>query len=330
MKWRFDRRWFTAALGFGFVLAAGQARATADTFALVPGVQVVGEPTSVPAHYEETLTDIARVHGLGYEEIIWANPGVDIWLPGEGTQVTLPKRFILPPGPAEGVVVNIAEYRLYYYYKTGGQSFVSTFPISIGKMDWSTPIGRWAVVSKQKDPAWYPPESVRKEHLEDGRGFLDKVVPPGPDNPLGRYAMRLSIDGYLIHGTNMPIGVGMQITHGCIRMYPEDIEWLFPQVPVKTTVTIINQPYKFGWVGDDLYLEAHPPLADDQSTRDREMTALTEQYVLATQNRPARIDWDLVEQVYRRRDGIPVRIGSALNPGAPVVIPQQRVSTRAP
>lgn len=304
----------TLVAALALSLGAGRALATADTFALAPGVQVVGAPSSVPARYEETLTDIARVHGLGYEEIVWANPGVDIWLPGAGTQVTLPKRFILPPAAPEGVVVNIAEYRLYYYYKTGGQAFVSTFPISIGKMDWSTPIGRWSVVAKQKDPAWYPPESVRREHLEDGRGFLDKVVPPGPENPLGRYAMRLSVDGYLIHGTNKPVGVGMQITHGCIRMYPEDIEWLYPQVPVKTPVTIINQPYKFGWAGDDLYLEVHPPLADDASTRDREMTALTEQYVLATQNRAARVDWDLVEQVYRRRDGIPVRVGSAVNP----------------
>jgi L,D-transpeptidase ErfK/SrfK len=219
---------------------------------------------------------------------------------------------------------------MYYFYKEGGQSFVSTFPISIGKMDWSTPIGRWSVVAKQKDPTWYPPESVRQEHLEDGRGFLEKAVPPGPENPLGRYAMRLSIDGYLIHGTNKPIGVGMQITHGCIRMYPEDIEWLFPQVPVKTPVTIINQPYKFGWAGNDLYLEVHPPLGDDVSTRDREMTALTEQYVLVTRDRPAQVDWELVEQAYRRRDGIPVRVGGGTGAAPVVVQPASRVSVRMP
>lgn len=291
------------------VLQPGAGWATGETYVLAPDTQLVGETTTVAATQEDTLTDIARVHGLGYEEIVWANPKVDIWLPGAGTPVTLPMRFVLPGATREGIVVNIAEYRLYYYYRRDGQMLLSTFPISIGRMDWATPIGRWAVTAKQKDPAWYPPESIRAEHLEDGRGFLAKMVPAGPDNPLGQYALRLSVNGYLIHGTNKPVGVGMQVTHGCIRMYPEDIEWLFPQIPVKTPVTIMNQPYKFGWSGNDLYLEVHPPLEDDHATRDREMTALTEQYVLVTRERPARIDWQLVEEAYRRRDGIPVRVG---------------------
>jgi L,D-transpeptidase ErfK/SrfK len=302
-----------AALFFCAGLATPAAvLAAADTFVLAPGSQLVGEVVTVPATHDETLTDIARENGLGYEEIVWANRGVDIWLPGEGTPVTLPKKFVLPGAPREGVVVNIAEYRLYHYYRKNGQQMVSTFPISIGRMDWSTPIGRWSVTAKQKDPTWYPPESIRKEHLEDGRGFLAKAIPPGPDNPLGRYAMRLSASGYLIHGTNRPVGVGMQVTHGCIRMYPEDIEWLFPQIPVNTPVTIMNQPYKFGWSGNDLFLEVHPPLDDDRGTRDREMTALTEQYVLLTRDRPARIDWQAVEDAYRRRDGIPVLVGAGL------------------
>jgi len=286
--------------------------ATADTFVLALETQVVGEINTVAAKHDDTLTDIARVHGLGYEEIVWANRKVDVWLSGEGATVVLPKSFILPGDVREGVVVNIAEYRLYHYYKRNDQMMVSTFPISIGRMDWATPIGRWTVTAKQKDPAWYPPESIRQEHLDDGRGFLAKMVPAGPDNPLGRYAMRLSATGYLIHGTNKPVGVGMQVTHGCIRMYPEDIEWLFPQVPVNTPVQIMNQPYKFGWSGNDLYLEVHPPLEDDLSTREREMTALTEQYVLLTRERPARIDWQAVEDAYRRRDGIPVRVGSGV------------------
>ncbi|TFG85745.1 MAG: L,D-transpeptidase [Chromatiales bacterium] len=298
-------------LGVGMIVSTA-VLAAADTFVLAPDVQLVGEVATVAASQDDTLTDIARVHGLGYEEIVWANRNVDIWLPGEGTAVTLPKKFILPGSFREGLVVNIAEYRLYHYYRQNGQQMVSTFPISIGRMDWSTPIGRWAVIAKQKDPSWYPPESIRKEHIEDGRGVLAKVVPAGPDNPLGRYAMRLSASGYLIHGTNRPVGVGMQVTHGCIRMYPEDIEWLFPQIPVSTPVTIMNQPYKFGWSGNDLYLEVHPPLEDDRLTRDREMTALTEQYVLLTRDRPARIDWQVVEEAYRRRDGIPVIVGSGL------------------
>lgn len=289
------------------------AEARSDTFVLAPDESVVGQVQVVEALYEDTLTDIARRYGLGYQEIVWANPDVDVWLPGEATPVNLPKRYILPAGPRQGIVVNIAEYRLYYYHQSDGQDVVSTFPISIGRMDWSTPIGRWIVTQKQKDPTWYPPESIRREHLEDGRGVLAKAVPPGPDNPLGRHSMRLSASGYLIHGTNRPVGVGMQVTHGCIRMYPEDIEWLFPLVPLSSAVVIMNEPYKFGWSGSDLYLEVHPPLEDDLATREREMTALTEEYVRLTADRPARIDWQAVEEAYRRQDGIPVRVGYALD-----------------
>lgn len=276
---------------------------------------------TVTARHEDTLTDIARRHQLGYEEIVRANPGVDVWLPGEGTEVRLPKQYVLPPSAREGIVVNLAEFRLYHFTREGDRSTVSTFPISIGRMDWGTPIGRWNVTAKQTDPSWYPPESIRREHLEDGRGPLPPVVPPGPDNPLGRHAIRLSLPSYLIHGTNRPVGVGMRVTHGCIRMYPEDIEWLFGRVAVNTPVTIINQPNKFGWVGDELYLEVHPPLDDDDEGNS--MTALTEQYVQATRERPAMVDWELVRQVYERRDGIAVRVGEAL---APAVVAEEALA----
>jgi L,D-transpeptidase ErfK/SrfK len=307
-----------AGLAAGF--SPGIAGATDQTFSLVPGTGVVGSLTTVQSRYEDTLLDIGRANGLGYEELTLANPGVDPWLPGDGTEVLLPRKYVLPDAPRQGLVVNIAEFRMYYYTgkATGtgtaggaGPASVTTFPISIGRMDWSTPIGRWHITGKQKDPAWYPPESIRAEHLADGRGYLPRVVPPGPDNPLGRYAMRLNLGSYLIHGTNRPSGVGMQVTHGCIRMYPEDIEWLFPKVPVSTPVTIVNQPYKFGWHGDELYLEVHPPLEGDNVTLDKAMTALMEQYVAATRDRPARVDWSLVDEVYQRRNGIPVRVGRA-------------------
>jgi L,D-transpeptidase ErfK/SrfK len=299
------------------MLAAGGAAARSP-FVVSPTLQVFGADEYVTARHEDTLIEIARRHSLGYEEIIWANPGVDPWLPGEGTTVRLPRRRVLPMAPQQGVVVNIAEYRLYYFTRQGTESVVTTFPISIGRMDWATPLGRWQVVAKQKDPAWYPPESIRREHLQDGRGFLPKVVPPGRDNPLGQYAMRLSASGYLIHGTNEPRGIGMQVTHGCIRMYPEDIEWLFPKIPVSTPVTIVNQPVKFGWVGDDLYLETNPPLEGDPVSAEKYLTAITEQYVAITRDRPARINWQLVDEVYDRRDGIAVKVGEALSPGGTV------------
>ena len=214
--------------------------ASAATYVLPPAdVDLVGAITMAEARHHETLLDIARAHGLGFEDIVRANPGLDPWIPGDGAQVTLPTRYILPRAPREGVVLNLPELRMYYYPKPakGEAPVVVTYPISIGRMDWQTPIGQTSVVRKVANPAWYPPESIRKEHAEDGRP-LPKVVPAGPDNPLGAFAIRLAIPGYLIHSTNKPAGVGMRVTHGCIRMYPEDIEVLFSEIPVGEKVLI--------------------------------------------------------------------------------------------
>jgi L,D-transpeptidase ErfK/SrfK len=294
--------------------------ASAEIFPLAAGDGVIGAVGEITATYEDTLTDIARRHGLGYREMVSANPGVDPWLPGEGSPVKLPTQFVLPVAPRQGLVVNIAEYRVYFFSTESGETRVSTFPISIGRMDWSTPLGRASVVSKVRNPAWYPPDSIRAEHEAEGRP-LPKVVPPGPDNPLGAYAMRLSVPGYLIHGTNRPAGVGMRVTHGCIRMYPEDIEWLFPKVPANSAVQLVNQPYKWGWLGDDLYLEVHAPLEDDAVALDRGLTAITELYVAQTRDRAADVDWQLVDRVYAEQLGVPVRVGSAVigNGAAPAV-----------
>ncbi|MCK6370145.1 MAG: L,D-transpeptidase family protein [Gammaproteobacteria bacterium] len=255
------------------------------------------------------MIDIGKRTGLGYEELRRANPGVDVWLPGEGTEIVLPKRFVLPVAAREGVIVNIAEFRLYYFKQSDGAQSVATFPVSIGRMDWSTPLGRHRIAAKQVRPTWYPPKSIREEHAADGR-FLATAVPPGPDNPLGEYAMRLSVSSYLIHGTNKPAGIGMQVTHGCIRMNPEDISWLFPQIRVGTPVQIVNQPVKFGWSPDGLFLEVHPVIDGDTQSTERGMTVLTEAYVEATRERPADIDWQLVEEVYRAKLGIPLRVGT--------------------
>lgn len=248
------------------------ARAVAEVFDLPPpGSDVVGAVTTIRARADDTLIDIARRHGLGYEDIVIANPDVDVWLPGEGTSILLPTRYVLPSGPRRGIVLNLAEYRMYYYppVADGKRPIVMTFPMSIGRMDWATPLGRTRVVAKAHRPAWYPPESVRAEHEADGRP-LPRIVPPGPDNPLGDHAMRLGLPGYLIHGTNRPAGVGMRVTHGCIRMFPEDIEYLFGLVSVDTPVRIVNEPVKMGWHGDELVLEVHrtlgtaPPAAEPE------------------------------------------------------------------
>ena len=242
------------------LLAAASARA--EIFYLPPPAEsVIGAVSTVRSMAEDTLVDIARRHGLGYTDIVRANPDVDPWLPGEGTEIVLPTRFVLPDAPRVGLVLNLAEYRMYYFPRprAGEPAVVHTYPISIGRMDWETPLGRTRVIAKNVRPAWYPPESIRQEHLENGDP-LPRVVPPGPDNPLGEFAMRLGLPGYLIHGTNRPAGVGMRVTHGCVRMFPEDIEVLFGEIAVDTPVRIVNQPVKFGWQDDRLFLEVHETL----------------------------------------------------------------------
>jgi L,D-transpeptidase ErfK/SrfK len=221
---------------------------------------VLGELQVTFARHEDTLPDIARRFNLGFDELVNANPGVDPWLPGEGTRILLPTQFVLPDAPHEGVVVNLAALRMFYFPKPGkdGQRVVRTFPIGIGKVGWATPIGTTKVVSKRKDPYWTPPASVRREHAAEGDP-LPARVPPGPDNPLGNRAMNLGWPSYLIHGTNKPAGVGLRASHGCIRMYPEDVVTLFDLIPVGTKVTVVNQPIVYRWQGDSLYVQAYPP-----------------------------------------------------------------------
>lgn len=273
---------------------------------------LVGDQQTTTARYEDTLIDIARLHGLGFNEIRHANPKVDAWLPGAGTEIVLPMRHILPDAPRAGIVINVAEMRLYYYPKAraGEPPQVVTYPISIGRGEWQTPLITTEIISKVKDPTWYPPESVRKEHAAEGDP-LPNAVPPGPKNPLGGYAMRLGLPSYLIHGTNKPYGIGMQVTHGCIRLYPEEIEALFNAVPVGAPVRIVNQSYKAGWHEGDLYLEVHPPLSDGTDTAlAQNLTPVVAQVIAATEGRAGyEVDWDKVRDIVNEQAGMPVAVG---------------------
>ncbi|MEX1993584.1 MAG: L,D-transpeptidase family protein [Steroidobacteraceae bacterium] len=300
-----------------FILAAcltATFAAAADPY-LMPsaGSDVIGADLTAEAGARDTLLDLARRHGLGYEEITNANPGVDAWLPGAGTKVFVPKRRLLPMAPREGIVINLPEHRLYWYPPpaAGEAPVVWTFPVSIGKMDWNTPLGTTRIVSKVRNPTWTPPQSVREEHAKRG-DILPAVVPAGPDNPLGLFAMRLGIPGgaYLIHGTNRPAGVGMQVTHGCMRLYPEDIERLFGMVAVNTPVRIVNQPYKWGWHDGELLIEVHPPLQED-AVEPPTLTDLTRLIVEATRTAPRPIDWISAERAWREARGTPTAVSSA-------------------
>ena len=304
---------FIAAL---VVLQVAQV-ALAERYGLAPeSGDLIGEPRSATARHEDTLIDIARAHGLGYEEILNANPGVDPWMPGAGVTVELAKHRVLPMAKREGIVINLAEHRLYYFAapRGGEPPEVWSYPVSIGKMDWHTPIGTTRIVQKIKDPPWYPPKSVRDEHAAKG-DILPERVPAGPDNPLGQFAMRLGIPGgaYLIHGTNRPAGVGMQVTHGCMRLYPEDIEELFGMVPVNTPVTIVNQPFKAGWQGGRLWVEVHPPLKEDV-VEPPTLTDLTRLVVEATRESLVPVDWSQVQRAFAESRGMPLPVAAALEP----------------
>ncbi|BCD87609.1 L,D-transpeptidase [Pseudomonas solani] len=272
-----------------------------------PGEDIVGQVQVIKAKYEDTFADIGVANDLGYLEMVAANPGVDPWLPGTGTEILLPTRFILPPGPREGIVINLAEYRMYYFPK--GQNVVHTFPLGIGREGWGSPINTTKITAKTPNPAWYPPKSIREEHAADGDP-LPTVVPAGPDNPLGPFKFTLGLPGYLIHGSNKKFGIGMRVSHGCFRMLNNNVLALAKMAPVGTPVRIINEPYKFGVSGGKVYIEAHTPLNDhgDPSVVDKHAAVINALLKREDLVNSIRLDWEVVREVVAAEDGLPVEI----------------------
>ncbi|MCF7984224.1 MAG: L,D-transpeptidase family protein [Thiohalocapsa sp.] len=291
---------------------------------------VIGAVQYAVARHEDTLPDFARRYGLGHDEIVAANPSVDPWLPGSGTRVVLPTQFVLPDTPRKGLVLNLATLRLFYYpdVEDGAMPAVVTHPIGIGREGWRTPVGRMRITQKIENPSWTPPASVRREHAKQG-DKLPAVVPPGPDNPLGAHAMRLSRPSYLLHGTNKPYGVGMRVSHGCVRLYPEDIAELFGEVDVNATVRIVNQPYLAGWRDGVLYLEAHAPLSEDARRWKGSLKPMEKVVKAAAGDAVDSVDWDKARAVAEQARGIPVPI-SAGTPDLDRIIADARRVPRMP
>jgi L,D-transpeptidase ErfK/SrfK len=249
----------------------------------------------------DTLLDVGRWFGVTAREISNANDKIDWWSPPAGRQIILPDEHILPDTPHVGIVLNIPEMRVYYYFPspTGGvhrkkknkggvtpaayvegiepvalsdskkhsggggavvPTVVYTFPVGLGRFDWKTPIGGFTVRGKTRNPTWVVPDDIYKEHLERDGEAEHMVSGDDPDNPLGRYRIELTLPSYALHGTNVPWGVGMEVSHGCVRLYPEDIERLFNKVKIGTPGEFVYQPVKFGWRGDALYVEVHEDL----------------------------------------------------------------------
>src|ERR1700760_2704163 len=283
-------------------------------FELAPDQDIVGEVQLTSTSKDDTLTDIARRFNIGYEEILRANPKVDPWLPGADKEIVVPTEYILPNAPHEGIVVNIAAMRLFYFPKAkkGEPQEVITHPIGIGKVGWRTPEGVTKIVRRQKDPTWRVPESVRKEHHENGEG-LQPGIGPGPKTPLGKYPFSLQWPSYLIHGTNKPAGVGLRSSHGCIRLYPEDIAQLYDAVPIGTQVRVVNQPFVFGWHEGNLYMQTFDVLEDDPRDWKKAQKKLISKSLAATLQKQLKshneqVDWELVSHLAHEPRGVAVAI----------------------
>ncbi len=299
-------------------LAAWLACAAGMAFAAAP--PSIGKMRVHEAAYEDTLVDLARKENLGYVEMRAANPDVDPWLPGAGTKLVVPGEHLLPEGPREGILINLPDMRLYYFPQKDGAPL--SWPIGIGADGLATPTGSTTVVRKMAGPSWRPTAEKRARDPE-----VPEVVGPGPDNPLGAYALYLGWPAYLIHGTNKPWGVGRRVSSGCIRMYPEGIEDVFSRVSPGTKVTVVNQPVKMAFKGGELFMEAHPTLvqADAVEARGRFFPEVPEgflKHVLSVAGDAAvRLDWPTVRQVVRERRGYPVQVTIPPSPAVSAASP---------
>ncbi|HEY7746927.1 MAG TPA: L,D-transpeptidase family protein, partial [Desulfuromonadales bacterium] len=216
-----------------------------NEFSVAKGDDVIGRLAVIKLEKGDTLPDIARHFSLGINAISAANPGVDVWVPEAGERILLPLSFILPDAPREGIVVNLATMRLFQFKGDGKSLVVSTYPVGVGTKERPTPTGQMYVERKAIRPTWHVPASIAEDHRKKGDPLPAKV-PPGPQNPLGEYALYLSKSSYLIHGTNKPASIGLNATNGCLRLYPENVKYLYNDTPVNTPVVIVNQPYLIG------------------------------------------------------------------------------------
>ena len=281
--------------------------AVAAEFPLERGQAAVGAVDTYKTKASDNLLDLARQYDIGYVDFMAANPGVDPWQPGNQQQIAIPARYILPDAPRVGIVINLAS-RLVFYYPPGGKT-VEVYPAGIGVEADATPVGLTSVVRKEAGPTWVPPPSIRAE-----RPDLPLSIPPGPDDPLGDYALRLGWNNILIHGTNKPDSVGRNVSHGCFHIYPEDIERIFREIPVGTKVRTILQPVEAAWVAGRLYVQVYPSKEQaDQIDYNHAMTPAVPAELMArvaavAGDRVDAVDWDAVGRAGEAATGIPTPV----------------------
>ncbi len=308
-----SRSWGRLAAGWLATLAlAGTTLAQAAVYPLPADGALIGRDQTVHSKASDTLLGIARRYSVGYWEIQAANPHVHMWLPGQGTRVVVPGRFILPPVRHEGIVVNLAAHRLFYFPRSGrhDQAVVITYPVSPGEKGWDTPVGVTRIVRKVPHPVWIPTPSILRAHAKAGDP-IPRVWPAGPNNPMGEWALQTTLSGgeIYIHGTNNPMAIGMAVTHGCVRLYPEDIAALFPVVPVGTPVTIVNDPILATLQDGRLYLSIHPPLHSQNVPAKPDYAAISKVIDQAVGTATVAIDWARVRRMAEHANGMPELIG---------------------
>ncbi len=274
-------------------------KVTAHIYELPKNTKIIGKNNYYMAKDNESLIEIARQFGLGYNEIVDANPNINPFLPGPKSPVKIPTSWILPNvDKYEGIVINLSELRLYYFFKEKDKDMVATFPVGIGDEGKDTPLGIFSIIEKKENPSWYVPESIKRE-----KPYLPKIVPPGPKNPLGSHALRLSLSSYLIHGTNKPWAVGRKVTNGCIRLYPEHIQRLYNLVPIGTKVTIVRQPIKVGIKDSKVFVEVH------NDNYNRNINYLNEAIKVLSEKRfISKINTEKLYLAVKEKTGIPVEI----------------------
>ncbi len=313
------RRSYDSGWAAGILLAAGMltallvSRSQAAVFTLPPeGGSLIGQDQQIQSQASDTLLALARKYSVGYWEIQEANPKVDMWLPGQGTNITVPGRFIVPPVAHNGIVINLPQHRLFYFPKPRRheQPIVITYPVSPGEGDFPTPVGVTRIVRKVPHPIWIPTAHILKAHEAAGDP-IPRIWPAGPDNPMGEWALEttLSHGEIYIHGTNNPMAIGMSVTHGCVRLYPEDIAALFPVVRVGAAVTIVNEPVLASLQDGELYLEVHPPTTSNHVPAPPDFARISQIVDAALGKSVVAIDWDKVRQVATQANGIPQLVG---------------------
>jgi len=281
--------------------------AEAATYTITKNSEIFGETIHYTVTEDDTFYTIARKFDLGIVELMAANSGVDPWIPEVGSTINLPTTYITPKVKHQGIVINLPELRLFYF---ADDKTIMTFPIGIGRDGWQTPVGETTIVLKRKNPTWTPPQSILETKPD-----LPKIVPAGPDNPLGQYAMTLGFNtgSFLIHGTNKPAGIGLRSSHGCIRMYPEDIEVLFNKVKKGINVKVIDAPYQLGWKNNQLFLKVMPTQEQsDEIANNTELTPLVPddiyKYIDKITGKDIQVDWSVVDEAIIKRTGIAVPI----------------------